>query len=694
VIKAPELAQRTHPFEWAQFYSFNEVSFIPVEYKTKKPALATWKEYQSRRPTDDEMFAWFEQDSAKNIGVICGKVSGNLCVIDFDSMPAFQTALGNEWLKKTLVTKTSRGVHVWVRTPTPERVRHFKLKNSEGGVDVIGEGGFAISPPSVHESGARYELISETVDILKVDNLDFLNKLEFCEPKRVSLKNGVTEGQRNNSAFKLACRLRTDKFTMEEVVEKMLGWNAKNVPPIPNNELLNVIQSAFTYEGRVTGNYFKEGTFIPKMLADEILSELTIVSVNGRDMFYWDEILGYYKTAELQIRGMINARLGDENRRSRTEEVIFYINASRGKAEKDLEQPINLVALKNGILDLTSYEIEPLNPKFFFTGTLPVAYDPKAECPNIDEFLTDVVGEEAKQTFYELCGYTLYRSYPIQKAFMFVGSGSNGKSTTINLLRGFVGNENIANASLQSLSDSGNHFAASQLQYKLVNIYADLPARGLKDSGAFKMLTGGDCQNAEHKYRDPVPFINYAKLVFSANTVPETSDETDAFFRRWIIIPFNKRFEGETCDPRKGEKLSTPSELSGLFNKSLAALQRLLEKGAFSSSKTIDETKEAYIRASDPVGAFRIDQIEINADGWVSKEALYSAFVGYCQGNKIPAIDKGGFTRKLGGLVSIIEAQKTINGKKGVRGWSGISLVGLVGNQTEEAASSEQERLG
>jgi phage/plasmid-associated DNA primase len=88
----------------------------------------------------------------------------------------------------------------------------------------------------------------------------------------------------------------------------------------------------------------------------------------------------------------------------------------------------------------------------------------------------------------------------------------------------------------------------------------------LKDSGTLKKLTGGDLIPAERKYLPTFYFLNYSKQIFSANTIPKTPDETDAFFARLIITNFPKQFiEGANADPYLFEKISTDKELSGFL---------------------------------------------------------------------------------------------------------------------------------
>jgi phage/plasmid-associated DNA primase len=79
----------------------------------------------------------------------------------------------------------------------------------------------------------------------------------------------------------------------------------------------------------------------------------------------------------------------------------------------------------------------------------------------------------------------------------------------------------------------------------MANIDADLSNEALKNTGLLKKLTGSDDIPAEEKFRNPFHFKNHAKLIFSANQIPKTPDETDAFFARLIIINFLNQYLGD-----------------------------------------------------------------------------------------------------------------------------------------------------
>jgi len=407
--------------------------------------------------------------------------------------------------------------------------------------------------------------------------------------------------------------------------------------------------------------YFDEGKFVPKLLAEELMQEYRFITMKDTDVIYVFNDGFYQPHGEILIKQQCKARLGREYRKNKAEEVIEYIKVSTYVNRR--EEPPNLIPLANGILDINTMELKPYNPDFMFFNKIPVNYDPNADCPKIKQFLSEITAtEDDVQILLEVIGFCLYRDYIIAKALMLVGGGSNGKSTFLNLVKTFLGKENVSGRSLQDLEE--NRFAKADLHHKLANIYADLPDKALWRSGTFKMLTGRDLIVAERKFQNSFTFENYAKLLFSANKVPEAYDDTDAFFRRWLIIVFPKQFINENADPYILQKLTTPEELSGLLNLVLSALKRLLEKGQFSFSKTTEEIREDYIRKSSPIAAFVMDCLEVDSDAFIVKKELYNAFSEYCRQRSLPAVTQDTFFKNLPKHVNVIDYRPKIQNER------------------------------
>lgn len=417
--------------------------------------------------------------------------------------------------------------------------------------------------------------------------------------------------------------------------------------------------------------FFDESNrFVSKWLGDYILSSKVVKTMRDtEEMFYYED--GYYKIgAETLIKKIVTNLMGNATRKHYYGETIHYIQ-SVTYALRD-EPPVNLLCLENGIYDIETGELKKHTPECFFINVLPILFDAQAVCPNVISFLKSVVTEEDMILLQEFIGYCLYRKYSIHKSFMLVGDGSNGKTTFLNMLTAFLGRKNISSVALQDLDT--NRFSIANLYNRLANIYDDLPDRALRTTGKFKMVTGNAPLDAEKKFSNTFAFNNYAKMIFSCNKVPESvGDDSDAFFRRWIIINFPNTFIGETCDPNMIEKITSRQELSGLFNWAMEGLKRLLNQGRFSHSKSTDDIRKEYTKMSSPSKAFMDEHVLLDSEALLSKEDLYKYFVDYCHDNNLPTISKETFSKKVvENFGSSLRTERILEKGRRVYCWRGI----------------------
>ena len=440
---------------------------------------------------------------------------------------------------------------------------------------------------------------------------------------------------------------------------------------------------------------------------DESKETPTIVDAKGRvdpaDMarwllsqrhflaFYDDPTELYYYSDGTYHRGggplaeaMLEARIEDKANIANVREALAHVRRMRAGPRSMVDDGTDWLCLRNGIVNVRTGEFSPHTPMRVFLTRLPVAYDPAATCPKVDRFFAEIVPPEDVPLLYEAIANCLLPGYPIQKAFMFVGNGNNGKSTYLGLVREFLGRENCSAIALQDLDR--NRFASSELYGKLANICPDISSSELRRTSTFKGLTGGDLLTCEAKYQRPFVFSNRAKLLYSCNTVPLTEDESNAFYRRWVLVDFPNSFEGAAAKLNLLDELTAPAELSGLLNKVIPLCARLLEQGGFSGGGTTEATRLKYIRLSDPVYcwfevACRVDSGGIGVHGeeigppTVRKADLYKAYVDYCKAEGIPAKSDKAFNRRLLELVPTISEVRVKEGGHFVRCWRGIELL-------------------
>ena len=140
-----------------ELYQKRGLSFFPLRKKSKKPLLA-WEVYQTRRPTEAEVREWLEKGLLKQVGIVCGAISG-IVVLDVDDPEKFETwmAQHNNAMPSTPMVRTSGGkYHVYFAHPGG--IIRNSVKKIPG-ADIRGDGGYVVAPPSIHPNGTPYEWI-------------------------------------------------------------------------------------------------------------------------------------------------------------------------------------------------------------------------------------------------------------------------------------------------------------------------------------------------------------------------------------------------------------------------------------------------------------------------------------------------------------------------------------------------------
>ena len=368
-------------------------------------------------------------------------------------------------------------------------------------------------------------------------------------------------------------------------------------------------------------------------------------------------------------------------------EADTYINADEFFSNNNVGE----IAVENGILNLLTRELKPFNPKIIFFNKIPVIYNSKKECINIKKHFKTVLKNESDiKVMEELFGYCLLKEHKFEKAIMNIGSGRNGKSKTLELIKRFVGVDNCANIPLQQLEM--DNFALGELFKKMVNLSGDINSKALRNTETFKSLTGRDLLSAPRKFLPRVNFVNYSKQIFSCNELPSTYDLTPAFFNRWIIfeypftfvsqkeldfIPKEDKIKYKLADPEIINKLTSEEELSGLLNISLDGLDRLLKQKDFSYSKSIVEVKDLWLRKSSSFNAFLMDEIVESYEDKIIKQDLKKAYLDYCKKYKLKMIGDKEIKNILTTTFSVSEERESIhenNNLKQIWVWDGIKF--------------------
>jgi len=693
---------------------------VDEKARGKAPILKGWQN-RERPATVTEIERWFK-DTNYNIGLQTGKRSG-VTVIDYDHDLFWSLLIKNLPLNTLESFRIEGRGHVFF-----QYVPDFKSKKYHIlGIEILNDGNNAILPPSRHREGQIYRWrnpdapLSPMPDELKARLRELFDAYERLSAAMAEVRpcfrrlwnHGKPEplhggdGREAMAAWMLELRAHGCNLTAIKILARLV-YRDRYDSEITTREWQNWREKPWTCQKireRLSGIISCEGcplaekkrkekikTNIAVEIGEDLLRKYVFKTFKDTEevLVYLDGV--YQFNGESLIKEEARKILEDRFTSGIIHNVINYIKYGTFIDREAFNNEIEWINVRNGILNVKTGELREHTPEFLTTVRIPVKYDPKADCPAIKRFLREIVKPEDVKILEEIAGYCLYREYFIKKAVMLVGGGNNGKSTYLNLLRAFLGGQNVSNVSIHDLER--NRFAAAMLFGKLANIYPDLPDSELRSTATFKALTGGDYIKAEKKFSDLFMFQNTAKLLFSTNTIPITHDSTEAFFARWLIIDFPNKFSDD--GPRKPnkkllEELTTEEELSGFLNLALQGLQRLLKNQKFSYKKTPEEIAEEYLRLSNTVYGFISDWCEIDIKAQTPKSELYNAYVNYCSEIKQTAYTHKKFSEELRRLVNVIETRPKIKDER-VMAWRGIRItkvgktpdMGDMGDRNEE----------
>ncbi|MBA3766269.1 MAG: DNA primase, partial [Acidobacteria bacterium] len=138
----------------------------------------------------------------------------------------------------------------------------------------------------------------------------------------------------------------------------------------------------------------------------------------------------------------------------------------------------------------------------------------------------------------------------------------------------------------------------------------------------------------------------YARLLFNCNELPRDVEHTEAFFRRYLILPFDVTVGEDRQDKRLAEKI-IKDELSGVFNWVLAGLQRLLRQENFTPCEAARHALEQYRKESDSVAMFLSDEGYRPSDKFTEVKCIYQSYKFYCLDNGYKPLGRNNFTKRL-----------------------------------------------
>ncbi|OKI14369.1 hypothetical protein A6A07_13930 [Streptomyces sp. CB03911] len=294
------------------------------------------------------------------------------------------------------------------------------------------------------------------------------------------------------------------------------------------------------------------------------------------------------------------------------------------------EPDIQVVACRNGLLDIHRRTLQPLTPAYFNRVSVPFDYDADAPTPaRWLGFLNTLWPDdpEAIAALQEFFGYVISGRRDLHKILLIIGPPRSGKGTIARILTDLIGKANMAGPTMSSLT---TNFGLSDIIGKSLAIVADgrLPRQGAETVvERLLLISGDDTITVDRKHRDPWSGHIPARFLILSNELPAFADASGAIASRLIILTMTNSFLGQE-DTTLDRDLKR--ELAGIFNWALKGLTRLSERGKFLEPKSSAEAVAMLAASVSPTKAFLQERCTVGLDEQVSTDLLYDAWKDWC----------------------------------------------------------------
>lgn len=323
-----------------------------------------------------------------------------------------------------------------------------------------------------------------------------------------------------------------------------------------------------------------------------------------------------------------------------------------------------------GIVDLKSGMLTPHNPDSYFTKITSVEYSDSVDCPRWLAFLDDVFGKDKDLIRYvqKAVGYSLTGSTAEQCAFFLYGTGRNGKSTFLEVIRGVFGDysTNIQPETIMVRSNQSSAINSDIARLKGARLVTSVePNEGVRiNEGLLKQLTGDDVVTARKLYGEEFEFKPEFKLWMATNHKPIIRGTDTGIWRRIHMIPFTVQIPPDKVDRNLKYKLK--AEMTGIFRWCVDGCLLWQQEG-LKMPRAVMESVREYRREMDVISAFIEDRCQTGKGLSVQSSQLYAAYLSWAESGNEYKMSATKFS------MEIAKRFEKVKGKK-CNFYSGITL--------------------
>jgi putative DNA primase/helicase len=337
-----------------------------------------------------------------------------------------------------------------------------------------------------------------------------------------------------------------------------------------------------------------------------------------------------------------------------------------------------VVAVANGLLDVTRRQLLPHTPLFFNLTAVPFNYDPDAPPPRRWlQFLDDLWPDEpdAIDVLGEWYGYVISGRLDLHKILLMVGPTRGGKGVIARILGALIGQQNVAGPTLSSL---GEDFGLAPLVGKSLAVISDARFTG-RNSGMMVerllSISGEDTLTVNRKYREQWTGKLPSRIHIISNELPKLGDASTAIVGRLVLLPLSRSWlgmEDHALEP------ALQAELPGILNWALDGLRRLtiVNENRFTRLPAADDAITMLRDLASPVSAFVRERCEVAPNNEIDVETLYGSFKTWAEDAGHAKLSKSTFGRDLRAAVPAVRKQRPRDDDGRTYVYAGIAMKG------------------
>lgn len=466
---------------------------------------------------------------------------------------------------------------------------------------------------------------------------------------------------RNDELFKYILILQSQLMLDREPIRRVLdNINHFIFQDALSEEEMDVITRDDAFAKPI---FYKGKTFLHNAFGQYMKNEYHIKRIQGQ-LHVYDG--GIYKSGYRFIESKMVELIPTLKANHRVE-TLKYLEIIT--PEETQVADANLIAFRNGLYDLATDELLPFSPDHVITNMIPWDYNPEAYSELCDKTLNKIScqDDEIRALLEECIGYCFFRQNELSKSFFLTGSGSNGKSTFLDMVKNVLGRPNYVSLDMDEL---GERFSTTTMFGKLANIGDDISDEFLQGKviAQFKKIVSGNDIKAENKGQDAYFFKPTVKLLFSANEIPRMRNKGfEAIKRRLVIIPFNAKFSKNDDDFDAGItwKLKKQDVAEYLIKLGIEGLKRVLTNQGFTESQKVKDEVDNFEKDNNPILLFLEEVEEDEILNHETKE-VFARYDTFCNENGFTRIAMQTFTKEIKKHLGCDRKDVRLNGKKAI----------------------------